>query len=50
MKAKSQFLFSSIFNTGIRKCIVYCSDAEEIQEIVVAIKQSKKSVQRSSNL
>ena len=37
IKAKCQFLFQSILNTGIRKCIIYCVDTNEIKEMMTAI-------------
>ena len=37
IKAKCKFLYISILNTGIRKCIVYCVDTKEIQKMMKAM-------------
>jgi superfamily II DNA or RNA helicase/predicted small secreted protein len=37
IKAKCQFFFSSLVNTGIKKCIVYCVDTNEIRLMMDAM-------------
>ena len=37
MNAKCNFLFSSLLNNGSRKCIIYNTDSNEIQEMIDAI-------------
>ena len=42
IKAKCKYLFSCLSNTGARRCIIYCLDTKEIDEIIKGMEELNK--------